>query len=231
MSAPIALSVRKNFVRVADAGEGQHRQARERQAHRQRHQRAGHMRHHDRGAPALGEPRLRRVRRRSTAECRRVAIRPRPARAAAPPGSPARCRSRSARRPRRWTGHGPARGSGTPSSSTIACAPAATAARAPAARSRSDPCGQEGRQQQWLVAGLGGAVLALVHQHGPSSAPPWPRLTAWASIPRSRRTLGQRDHRGRLAGAARIQVADADHRHADPGRVDLAPAAAGVAPA
>ena len=85
-----------------------------------------------------------------------------------------------------------------------------------------DPDRREGGEEQRLVADLLRPVPPLVDPHrlaaAPGEAPPVParhhlRIDAAGGEPHE-----QRDHRRGLARAAGGQVADADHRHADPRR-------------
>ena len=86
-----------------------------------------------------------------------------------------------------------------------------------------DPDGRECREEQRLVADLGGAVPALVDPHRPRQAPAVAARDDMHRHAARPQPLDDRDRRRGLAGAAGGQVADADHRHAEACRRTLQP--------
>ena len=78
------------------------------------------------------------------------------------------------------------------------------------------PDRREGGEQQRLVAHLGGPVPPLLDPHRPRQAAAVAARDHLHRHAARLQPLDQRDDRGRLAGAAGGQVADADHRHPQP---------------
>ena len=72
---------------------------------------------------------------------------------------------------------------------------------------------REGGDQQRLVADIGGAMRRRVALHRSSQAPAMAARDDRRPPPAVLQPLNERDHRRRLAGAARVEIADTDHRH------------------
>ena len=103
-------------------------------------------------------------------------------------------------------------------------APAATAARAPATRSRAHQVGATLGQQQRLVADSRGIVPRRIDPQRPRQ-PPAVAAGQEMRPPAARDQLRRQRHRHRrLAGAARDEIADADHRHGGAHRACQPPA-------
>ena len=71
---------------------------------------------------------------------------------------------------------------------------------------------QEGREQQWLIPGLCRAMEPLIDAHGALQRAAVTAGDHMRGDPARGEMLGQPDHRGRLAGAACIDIADGDDR-------------------
>jgi hypothetical protein len=83
------------------------------------------------------------------------------------------------------------------------------------------PDRRESRQQQRLIPHIRRRMFPLLHAHRPLQPPAMPARYDMCRHALRREPLQQRNHRGCLARAPGIQIADADHRH--PGAIARRP--------